>query len=139
MNSLGWGLGMIGALILCVLGLAVVLLRRRYLVVTVRGTSMEPTLRSGDRVLVRRVMVAAVRVGDVVVLRNPQSEQPATASVLPQAVTDRMPGNTVDLSSMVPWIIKRVVPCRGMRCPGQRSRVYGRPSDRPCRWAVSCC
>ncbi|GIJ54248.1 S26 family signal peptidase [Virgisporangium aurantiacum] len=45
---------------------AVLSLRRVLLVVTVDGTSMEPTLRPGDRVLVRRTR--AVRTGDVAVL-----------------------------------------------------------------------
>lgn len=45
--------------------------RRRLLVVSVVGRSMEPTLRSGDRVLARRVPLARVRRGDVVVLAAP--------------------------------------------------------------------
>lgn len=43
--------------------------RRRYTAVTVYGLSMEPTLHDGDRVLVRRVPPARLRVGDVVVAR----------------------------------------------------------------------
>lgn len=43
-------------------------LRRRYIVVTVDGPSMEPTYRHGDRVLVRRIRVGAVHRGQVVVL-----------------------------------------------------------------------
>ncbi|MFI7135559.1 signal peptidase I [Nonomuraea sp. NPDC050153] len=45
--------------------------RRRYVVVTVEGTSMAPTLRDGDRVLVRRRRVDQVSRGDVVVLEPP--------------------------------------------------------------------
>ena len=45
--------------------------RRRYLVTTVDGTSMEPGLRPGDRVLVRRTTRAGV--GQVVVLTSPAS------------------------------------------------------------------
>ncbi|GAB3804101.1 S26 family signal peptidase [Micromonospora zhanjiangensis] len=40
--------------------------RRRLLRVAVVGRSMEPTLRSGDRVLARRVPLAGLRHGDVV-------------------------------------------------------------------------
>ncbi|GAA3145420.1 hypothetical protein GCM10010466_40600 [Planomonospora alba] len=45
--------------------------RRRYVVVTVEGTSMAPTLSDGDRVLVRRLRIDRVRAGDVVVLEPP--------------------------------------------------------------------
>jgi signal peptidase I len=51
-------------------------LHRRYAVVDVRGSSMEPTLRHGDRVLVRRVRTSGVRTGgvrtgDIVVIERP--------------------------------------------------------------------
>jgi signal peptidase I len=45
--------------------------RRNLVVVTVHGTSMLPTLRDGDRVLVRRRSLDEVRCGDVVVLEPP--------------------------------------------------------------------
>lgn len=45
-----------------------VLLRRNLHVVTVVGTSMEPSLSHGDRVLVRRCGVTRIARGDVVVL-----------------------------------------------------------------------
>jgi signal peptidase I len=41
--------------------------RRRYLIATVDGPSMEPTLHSGDRLLVRRTR--RVRAGQIVVVR----------------------------------------------------------------------
>lgn len=43
-------------------------LRRTFLITTVYGRSMLPTYSDGDRLLVRRVPVAAIRRGDVVVL-----------------------------------------------------------------------
>jgi signal peptidase I len=46
---------------------AVVMLRRRFVVVHVIGDSMEPALRAGQRVLVRRAVVEAVERGDLVV------------------------------------------------------------------------
>ncbi|SCL73737.1 signal peptidase I [Micromonospora peucetia] len=45
--------------------------RRHLLLVSVVGRSMEPTLRPGDRVLARRVPLARVRPGDVVVVAAP--------------------------------------------------------------------
>uniref|UniRef100_UPI0036D3C4D7 S26 family signal peptidase n=1 Tax=Sphingopyxis terrae TaxID=33052 RepID=UPI0036D3C4D7 len=49
------------------LGAALWWIRRRYLVATVDGPSMEPTLRSGDMLLVRRTKL--VRAGQIVVVR----------------------------------------------------------------------
>ena len=40
-------------------------------VARVTGPSMAPTVRSGDRLLVRRVAAADVRIGDVVLARFP--------------------------------------------------------------------
>ncbi len=64
--------------ILAGLGLAAVWLRRNLLVVTVDGSSMQPTFADGDRVVVRRGK--PVRRGDVVVLEPPLD---AGASHLP--------------------------------------------------------
>jgi signal peptidase I len=50
-------------------GLLVLTLRRRFLVTVVDGASMEPALRSGDRVLVHRT--TRIRVGQIVVLEFP--------------------------------------------------------------------
>jgi signal peptidase I len=46
-------------------------LRARYLVITIDGSSMEPTYVEGDRVLVRRTSPRRLRRGAVVVLDNP--------------------------------------------------------------------
>jgi signal peptidase I len=51
--------------------LAVVLLRRRFISVQVVGTSMEPTLSAGDRILVRRAGLERVQLGQIVVVANP--------------------------------------------------------------------
>ncbi|MEV5703687.1 S26 family signal peptidase [Actinoallomurus sp. NPDC052274] len=68
--SRGWPLGgtclaAVGALV------ALAWARKNLVVVAVSGTSMEPTLRDGDRVLVRRRSLPRVRRGDVVVLEPP--------------------------------------------------------------------
>jgi len=58
-----------GALAVAALvALAVWWARRTLVIVTVSGESMEPTFRHGDRVLVRRAGIDAVRPGQVVVV-----------------------------------------------------------------------
>ncbi len=47
------------------------LVRRRFVVVTVEGLSMLPTLAAGDRVLVRRAGLGRLRPGQVVVAQAP--------------------------------------------------------------------
>lgn len=49
-------------------GVVVAVLRARFVLVTVSGRSMEPTLWHGDRVLVRRSSLGGVRPGRVVVI-----------------------------------------------------------------------
>lgn len=61
--------GLLGPLVACLAILA--LLRRRVDVVEVRGRSMFPTLRPGDRLLVVRGLRAPRR-GDVVLARDPR-------------------------------------------------------------------
>lgn len=66
-------------LAVAVSGLAVVAwLRRRFVLVVVSGTSMRPSFRPGDRVLVLRVPPHGVRVGEVVVVEapRPRAHQP---------------------------------------------------------------
>ncbi|WP_214408625.1 signal peptidase I [Sphaerisporangium fuscum] len=60
-------------------GASLLWLRRRYMVATVRGPSMEPTLRSGDRLLVRRTK--RVHSGQIVVVRIP--DPPAVEGLPP--------------------------------------------------------
>lgn len=56
-----------GAVLVLAAGLAA--LRLRLVVVSVTGSSMVPTLCSGDRVLARRVPATRIRTGDIIVLR----------------------------------------------------------------------
>jgi signal peptidase I len=58
-----------GALLAAGAAIGLLALRRGFLVTTVDGSSMEPTLRSGDRLLVRRAKRA--RAGQVVVFQYP--------------------------------------------------------------------
>jgi signal peptidase I len=55
--------------------LALSMLRRRIFVVTVKGGSMEPSLRDGDRLVCRRAGIHDVRRGDVVVLERPGTDK----------------------------------------------------------------
>ncbi|MDO3703193.1 S26 family signal peptidase [Micromonospora sp. C28SCA-DRY-2] len=97
--------------------LAVVLvgrwLRRRFLVVTVEGRSMEPGHRDGDRVLVDRLRSATVRVGDVVVVdRDGVPDRPDRPMIKRVAA---LPGEPVpvEVCAFQHWPIRTRVP------PGQ--------------------
>ncbi len=62
---------------------AVQWLRTHLLVVTVRGLSMAPTYRHGDRVLVRRRPSRGVRAGQIVVVDLPESVRPLPPGIPP--------------------------------------------------------
>jgi len=68
------------AAIIVMMAATVLALRRRYTVITVRGLSMTPTLREGEKVLARRVRGQAVRNGDIVILRVPGGDADGTPS-----------------------------------------------------------
>jgi signal peptidase I len=78
-------------------GLVALLLvqRRRFLVVTVRGVSMEPTYFSGDRLLVRRSRLGRVRAGQVVVVQisGAAADDPTGGRMVKRAVA--VPGDPV--------------------------------------------
>jgi signal peptidase I len=59
------------AAIIATAAATVLALRHRYTIITVRGASMTPTLREGEKVLARRVHGQTVRGGDIVILRVP--------------------------------------------------------------------
>lgn len=114
----------------CACGCAVWALRRKLVVVDVRGTSMEPTLRHGDRVLVSRVPPGGVRVGDIVVIergaapsgdrsapaahrldRTDQAERPARPDRLDRRGRD--------------WAVKRAVAVAGDPVPASVAAAAG--------------
>lgn len=78
-------------------------LRRSYTAVHIEGSSMEPTYRAGDRVLVRHVPPHRIRRGDVVVIRR-------TASTGDRVAAAR----AADSGS---WLIKRVAAIPGDPVP----------------------
>jgi signal peptidase I len=90
--------GAVGVLAACFIAL-----RRRYLVIHVFGLSMFPSLRPGDRVLVRRAALGRLRAGMVVVL----SSWPGTMS--PGRADGRTDGRARGRSAEAGvWLIKRL-------------------------------
>jgi signal peptidase I len=94
--------------------------RRRWVVVRVDGVSMLPTLRPGDRVLVRRVSAADLRPGQAVVLQR-------------QAGADRwdtapLPVHRVGRGG---WYIKRIVAAQGDPVPPGAVPGVGVPAGTP--------
>ncbi|WP_411084263.1 signal peptidase I [Streptomyces sp. cmx-18-6] len=65
-----WVAGGIASVIVACFSIALNL-RKRFTVVTVEGTSMEPTLSPGDRVVVKRRAIDRIESGDIVVLPPP--------------------------------------------------------------------
>jgi len=113
-------------------------LRRRYAIVDVRGASMEPTLRHGDRVLVRRVREGGVRTGDIVVVeRFGSDDQPRRVWVVKRAAAvagDPVPGSVAHAAGVAPGT---AVPTGSLVVLGDNpahstdSRVWGYlPTDR---------
>ncbi|GAA3647345.1 signal peptidase I [Lentzea atacamensis] len=90
-------------------------LRSRLLVVTVRGVSMEPTYRSGDRLLVRRAGLDRVRAGQVVVVQvdSATPDDPTGGRMVKRAAA--VPGDPVPPEIPVP----------GPRVPADRLLVLG--------------
>ncbi|MCG5221012.1 signal peptidase I [Streptosporangium sp. KLBMP 9127] len=95
-----------GALAAAGLAAGIVWARRTLVLATVEGSSMEPTLRAGDRVLVRKRGLADVRHGDLVVLMPP-----------PEQVIRRRPAPR--------WNIKRVVALPGDPVPAAVAHIEG--------------
>ncbi len=84
------------AAVVVITSLVLLVRTRRLVVVDVQGPSMEPTLYDGDRVLVRRAPLTALRTGDLVVVARPPSREFATVG---------------------PWVIKRVAAVPGEQIP----------------------
>ncbi|GAA1035110.1 S26 family signal peptidase [Virgisporangium ochraceum] len=98
----------VAAAVLLATGL-VVAVRRTYVVATVRGVSMVPTLRPGDRLLVRRRPAHRVRTGDLVVYRDGFQPRPGAGWVVKRVAA--VPGQAL-AAGQVPERIAgdRIVP-----------------------------
>jgi signal peptidase I len=79
------------------------ILRRWLVLVTIRGASMEPALRDGDRVLVLRRSARRVRQGQVVVFADP--EESAELTVRAERLRPQR------------WIVKRIFAAAGDPLP----------------------
>ncbi|WP_405087351.1 S26 family signal peptidase [Microbispora sp. NBC_01389] len=123
--------------------------RRRFVVVRVSGTSMVPTYRPGDRVLVRRGGGAALRRGQVVIFRH--GSRDGTGSGLPDGSSSpdgvsspdgtnpgssggaRSPyGGAAEVARLggTSWLIKRIAAVPGDRVPDQvMAGVRAAPGD----------
>jgi len=97
---------------LAVLSVGITLWRMRghYVAVTVDGTSMEPTYRPGDRLLVRRTSAERLRTGDVVVV----TASAATSSA--GVVGSRR------------WVVKRIAGLPGQPVPPEVARSVSHPT-----------
>jgi signal peptidase I len=134
--------GVVFAALVLLLGVAVLWLRRRFLVVTVQGHSMLPTLRNGDRVLVRRGRrgrvrcgrtgrvrrgrTGRVRAGQITLLRTFRPEQLSgigDAAALERRYAVVRPGD--------PFMIKRVVAVPGDPVPPDLADVLHRGTAPP--------
>jgi signal peptidase I len=103
-----------------IVGCAIAAVRRRYLVVTVRGSSMCPTYYDADRVLVRRTRGVRPGRGEVIVLRPPVEELAGISPLLVKRVA-AVPGDEVppDFRRAVPLPI---VPPRRLLVRGDNDR-----------------
>ncbi|MFE0191448.1 S26 family signal peptidase [Streptomyces sp. NPDC058989] len=114
MRTASWALaGGVPVLAAFVLVLTATALRRRLVAVTVRGASMEPAYRDGDRVLVRRGRLPAP--GQVVVVTDlPDTGPTADAATAPVRATAAraVPGPAL--------VIKRVAAVPGDPVPRDR-------------------
>jgi len=95
------------AILVAALLTSALVLRRTFLVVTVHGASMEPSLSSGDRVLVRRARLRRIRRGAMVVVTLPAPKAPGHPASGPEAElmvkrAAALPGDPVPSSIPVP-------------------------------------
>jgi signal peptidase I len=87
--------GLASVVVLCLM------VRRAFIVVTVSGDSMLPTLKAQDRVLVSRLSRKRLRVGSIIVLRSPLDPLPPPKWPFAPPL------------SRAPWMIKRIAALPG--------------------------
>ncbi|MFG1949392.1 S26 family signal peptidase [Nonomuraea sp. NPDC048826] len=89
---------------------AVVVVRRRIVVVTVSGISMTPTLRPGEKLLVRRCGLSALKVGDIVVLEPPRAAVSRAGTPWQVKRVAALPGDPIPVSAREASGALRAVP-----------------------------
>jgi signal peptidase I len=99
--------------------------RRRFVVVTVHGSSMVPAYAAGDRVLIRRVALNRVRAGAVVVVAP---GRPAPGGGRLPAVERAAPGRSM---TRPPWVVKRAVAVPGDPVPPEVRALLGAAAGQP--------
>ena len=99
-------------------------LRRRVVIVTVFGPSMQPALRAGDRVLVRRTEAGGLRAGQIVVIERPGLDGRWDTAPAGQPASGRE------------WIIKRLAAVPGDLCPDGVARTAAGLTVPPGRFVV---
>ncbi len=103
--------------------LAILVARRRFVVVRVSGTSMAPALLPGDRVLVRRGPGDQIRVGAVVVL--PQPPYYTMPTQIQKTGPSRRRFRPRRSAYGGDWVIKRVAAMSGDAVPEPVRRAVG--------------
>jgi signal peptidase I len=120
----------LGALAILV---GVMLVRRRIVIVSVAGQSMEPTLAAGDRVLVRRTRLRSVRAGQIVVIEEPGITHNDRTGDPPSDDAGRSwTGDPPRRDLGRSWMIKRVAAGAGRPRTGpggQICRAWRQPGD----------
>jgi signal peptidase I len=110
-------------LVVAAVTIALWVLRRRFLVVTVQGISMSPTYRDGDRVLVRRMRGQRACAGQVVVADLPPlvgsqaGDLPMDVKVAPVGGPELVAAGDGRLGLSPSRVVKRVAAVAGDRTP----------------------
>lgn len=111
------------ALLIAACGASALWIRRRYLVTTVQGPSMRPTLGPGDRILVRRTR--RVRAGQVVIVVAPDPPVVELTGDEPFGLDDPAGAEPPPGAGPSPYLVKRAAAVAGEHVPKERFPALG--------------